>query len=322
MSNQFNLSLEEIQRGYEDRDSIHRFLFKDKPVQGLWLSVDKALSESLANHPNLPKAIVRLMGELLLVASIFRHYLKDNGMVSLGIHSPGSKVSLLLVHATNTGVRCIPVYDKEAIVNLADDTQLEDVIDANARLILRTQGGNNATPYESIIEVNLNSIQDSILDFYKQSVQLPVFLRLRSEINQFDQVHANALFMQFIPDDSGTEADFEDQVQLANTVTDAELLGLSAFDLLYRLFNQEEVIVTKERNLQFECTCSRDKMLGAIASLGEAEVIETFKDLAAQGKDEVELVCECCYMSYSFTQDQVMEAIAEHVQDDFVTQKV
>ncbi|MFC6277156.1 Hsp33 family molecular chaperone HslO [Psittacicella hinzii] len=303
MSNKFAVSSAQIQAGIKDRDSVHRFLFDVKPAQGLWVNVNKTLKDSLEHQPKYPAAVKRLLGELLLVGSILKHYLKTDGNFSLAIQSANTPVTGLSVSLYGDSARVVAALAEDA--QLDANAKLEDLINPEANLIMSVYfDDRQAQPYQSIIRVNLNSIQESILDYYRQSVQIPAFLRLASEVDAQDQVNASALFMQFIPDESGTQADFEDLVTLASTVTERELLDLSANDLLYRLFNQEQVTVAREKDLTFACTCSRDKYLQAIASLGE-------KELADHQEPEVVATCNCCGKSYAYTLQEIKDCIAQ-----------
>lgn len=304
-TNKYKVSPEQREAAKADRDTIHRFIFTDKPAQGLWLNVNKALTDSLAKQHHYPVAVRKLLGELMLVGSLFRHYMKA-GELSLSIRSQGYAVNTLLVSVDEHSVRAVARLDEN--FNISDDAKLEDLVDVDANLILSVFN-QNAQPYQSIIRVNLNSITESVLDFYKQSVQIPVFLRMANEVLEDGSINTSALFMQYIADGSGTVEEFEDLAKLAQTVEDQELLNLSAFDVLYRLFNQENVKEELCQHLEFKCTCSREKMLNGLASLGLAEVESYLEELK---QDHLEMKCECCGNAYDFTLEDVKQNLEEH----------
>ncbi|RIY31560.1 hypothetical protein CKF54_06485 [Psittacicella hinzii] len=302
-NNKFAVSAEQVKLGLADRDSVYRFLFDVKPAQGLWLNVNKTLKDSLEHQNEYPLAIKKLLGELLLVGSVLKHYLKTDGNFSLAIQSENTPVRALSVGLKGDTARVVAYFDEEA--QFDTNAKLEDLINPNANLIMSVYfDDRQVKPYQSIIQVNLNSIQDSILDYYRQSVQIPAFLRLASEVDQDGNVNTSGLFMQFIPDESGTLEDFNGLVTLAMTTTDDELLKLSATNLLYRLFNQEEVKVEKEKELSFLCTCSSEKYFKAIASLGREE-------LADHEDPNLEAVCNCCGKKYQFAVQDILDFITE-----------
>lgn len=314
MSNQNNFTLDEIKKGMADRDQVYRFLFDDKPVQGLWLSVEKALHDATLYYDNCPVSVKKLAGELLLVATIFRHYLKQDGEVIFTLNDQNALLRILSVSVTQDSCRCIIYFDESRVDEFNAESKLEDLLNPDAILSVRMMG--NGIPYESIIQVNLNSIQDSILDFYRQSVQLPTFLKISSTVDEYNTVRANAFFMQYIASEEDHSAEFYDVVALAQTLTDDELLALGAHDILYRLFNQEQVSFEQVRGLQFKCKCSRDGMLKGIVSLGRDEIVDMFADFAQQGIDFVEATCNTCRKSYQFLEEEVLEEL-DQVDGDY-----
>lgn len=304
MTDKFSVSPELQAKGLADRDTLYRFLFDVKPAQGLWVNVNKTLKDSLEHQPKYPLAIKKLLGELLLVGSILKHYLKTDGTFNLAIQSKDTPVNALSVSLYGDSARVFALLDEKAEV--ADNAKLEDLINPQANLIMSVYYDNRAVqPYQSIIQINLNSIQESITDYYKYSVQIPAFIRLASEVDANGDVNAAGFFTQYIPDESGTVDDFKDLTTLATTLQDNELLQLAPNDLLYRLFNQEEVTLSKEKDLKFSCTCSYEKYLNAIASLGEQEV-------AAHPEEEIMATCSVCSKDYHYGKEQILAYIKAH----------
>jgi molecular chaperone Hsp33 len=84
-------------------------------------------------------------------------------------------------------------------------------------------------------------------------------------------------------------------VHLAETLTTAELGALPVEDLLWRLFNEEEVRLYDPSPVYFQCTCSRERVSSILRSLGEVEVRDI---LAEQGG--VEVRCEFCNRAWGY----------------------
>ncbi|WP_259397543.1 Hsp33 family molecular chaperone HslO, partial [Klebsiella pneumoniae] len=66
-----------------------------------------------------------------------------------------------------------------------------------------------------------------------------------------------------LPAQDGNLDDFDHLVQLTNTVKSEELFGLPANEVLYRLYHQEEVTLYEPQDVQFRCTCSRQRCADA-----------------------------------------------------------
>jgi molecular chaperone Hsp33 len=88
---------------------------------------------------------------------------------------------------------------------------------------------------------------------------------------------------------------------LAGTVEDQELVDplLAPERLLYRLFHEDGVRVFRERPLEAQCRCSREKVARVLASLPPAEV----EDLKDDGV--VVVTCQFCSAAYRFDDDDL-----------------
>ena len=83
--------------------------------------------------------------------------------------------------------------------------------------------------------------------------------------------------------------------QLAATITEKELLELDARDILHRLFHEESIRLLEPDPVRFECSCSRDRTLDMVKSLGRQEALDILEE---QG--QIDISCEFCNAQYQF----------------------
>ena len=81
---------------------------------------------------------------------------------------------------------------------------------------------------------------------------------------------------------------------LLATLSPSELLDVPVETLLLRLFHEEGVVLHPGRSLRFECSCSQDRVLGMLRSLGREQALEALGD-----SKEMEITCEFCNRSYA-----------------------
>ena len=106
-----------------------------------------------------------------------------------------------------------------------------------------------------------------------------------------------------MPNPNGAPLELIDQIDeawrriqsLADTVTDHELLTISADRLLRRLFRQEAVRLQPPLDLEFGCSCSRARTANALRIMGRAEIDEI---LAQAGS--IDVTCEFCGENYRY----------------------
>ena len=109
------------------------------------------------------------------------------------------------------------------------------------------------------------------------------------------------------------EQDFIDQdlwprlTVLTDTLKPEELTDLPAKEILYRLYNEEEVVLPEPVSLEFGCTCSKDKCCSAILQIGEDETLDIIDEQGGQ----FDMDCGFCGAVYHFDKAEVQQLFAE-----------
>jgi molecular chaperone Hsp33 len=83
--------------------------------------------------------------------------------------------------------------------------------------------------------------------------------------------------------------------KLSATIQPAELLGLSAREIIHRLYHEEDVRVFETEPVCFRCTCSRERVANMLRTLGSEEVRSIIHD-----EGSVRVACEFCNHKYEF----------------------
>jgi molecular chaperone Hsp33 len=86
-------------------------------------------------------------------------------------------------------------------------------------------------------------------------------------------------------------------VALLSTIKHQEALTLPPHELLHRLFWQEGLRIDEEKQLQFKCRCSRDKIEGVLTTLSHEERVAVAKD------GVIYVSCDYCGEKYEFEVD-------------------
>jgi len=82
---------------------------------------------------------------------------------------------------------------------------------------------------------------------------------------------------------------------LAETVSAEELAGLPLNHLLRRLFREHTLTVHPGRELEFACTCSRERAERMLQALPRAEILELLET-----RGLVDVTCEICGARYEY----------------------
>ncbi|TFH86573.1 Hsp33 family molecular chaperone HslO [Billgrantia azerbaijanica] len=279
-------------------DQIQRFLFERTNVRGEIVTLEQAYAEVLDRH-DYPPAVNRLLGELLAAVALLTDTVKLDGILSIEVRGQGA-LSLLMAESNPGGeLRAIARLDEEAEPPAAQCGFHELVGDGQIVITLDPREGNR---YQGIVALDHDSLAGCLEAYFVQSEQLPTRLWLAA-----DGKRAAGLLLQRLPDESLNQDDdaWGRTVQLAETLSHDELLGLEQRELLRRLYHEEAVRVFTPKALRFGCTCSRERIAEALLTLGAGEVRDI---LAEQGA--IETQCHFCHSRYCFGEAEVEALLA------------
>lgn len=267
-------------------DTISRFTFDDCAVRGEHVLLDTSYQDLLAVH-HYPPVVAELLGELCAAACLLAETIKFDGILTLQIRSEG-EIPLIMAEATNTqSFRAIARQAQEATSR--DFSQLF----TNGQLVLTIQP-RNGEPYRGIVMLDGNSLASSLEAYFKQSEQLETRLWLHS-----DGQRASGFLLQQLPGDENS-SQWQHLCHMAATLTQEELLTLPRETLLYRLYHEESLRLHPQKPVQFQCTCSRERLENALVSLGEDELRDILKE-----RSVIDVNCEFCNRFYSFSEPDV-----------------
>jgi molecular chaperone Hsp33 len=242
-----------------NQDQLQRFLFEQTDVRGEIVHLDQSYQDTLAAH-DYPDVVANLLGEFLAAAALFSATLKFEGTISLQARSQG-EVPLIMAEATSN-------HTLRAIAKAADQASSSDFhkLLTDGQLILTVEP-RQGKRYQGIVSLDGDNLAQCLEAYFQQSEQLSTQVWLTA-----NGKHAVGMMLQELPatgnaDPSKRISNWEHLTHLANTITDEELIRLSFNDLLYRLYNQEQVRVFEPTAMRFKCQCSRTKTLNALSNI-------------------------------------------------------
>ncbi len=307
-----------------DNDVRQRFFIQDSPVRGDVVRLSRGYATIIAQKP-YPEAIKRLLGEMLTAASLLIGTVKIDGHLSIQLQSSDSN-SLLnwaMAECDQDGIiRALASWKADTDEQVQAWENMTSANEAFAELGETGQGVLfiNIQPaggesYQGIVERSHDNLADCLAHYQKQSAQIPTLINLAS-----DGLQAGGILVQMLPrtaeetyeveqnQDAGIDDDLWTRLSvLTRTVKAEELTTLDSNEILYRLYNEENVVAPEPVALSFGCTCSREKCEMAIEQIGETEALDIIEE---QG-GTFEMDCGFCGEMYKFNKDDVATIFAE-----------
>ncbi|MFZ7239539.1 Hsp33 family molecular chaperone HslO [Avibacterium avium] len=276
-----------------DNDKLYRYLFKNRAVRGEWVRLNQSFKDTLNTH-HYPKVVQNLLGEMMVATSLLTATLKFDGSITVQIQGDGP-LSLALVNGSDDQkMRALARLQGE----VRDEMSLSELIGKGVLVITITP--NEGERYQGVISLDKPTITECLEDYFVRSEQLQTQLIIRTGEFNGEPVAAGML-LQVMPDGVGEEGDFEHLATLTATVKDEEIFGLTAEEMLYRLYHEETVEIYPAQQVSFFCGCSPERSGGALLLLPEAEIDE----ILAEHNGSIDMQCECCGTHYFFNKEAI-----------------
>lgn len=286
----------------QDNDKLYRYLFKNRAVRGEWVRLNRTFTETLNTH-HYPKAVQNLLGEMLVATSLLTATMKFEGTITVQIQGDGA-LKLALVNGNHQQqLRALARLNEEA-GEIREEATLHEMI-GNGVLVISIipEVGER---YQGVVALDKPTLGECLEAYFVRSEQLETQLTIR--VGEFDgQAVAAGLLLQIMPDGTGTAEDVEHLATLTATAKSEELFGLSAEEMLFRLYHEEEVEIYPPQLTEFKCGCSRERSGAAMLLLPDEEIAE----MLAEKQGNIDMQCECCGTQYFFDRQAIDELKAE-----------
>ncbi len=260
-------------------DQALSFFFKNIPVRGHICRLNNSITNALANHQNYPDFAKRLLGEMAAITQCFVMDIKDgdfHGTLQITGFGP-IKMALVDAHLPGKYRVCATFNNSEAFPNAIS---LPSAFGDNAQMVLTIDILENR--YQTIVALNGENLEATLQHYFIQSQQIPTIVVCKSSTND-SITNSGALILQKMPEQQSADSEelWHELALLTSTLKEVELLNpeLALNDILYRLYNQHDVIVSRETFPAFACSCSAEKIANVLSMLKEDDQQEPCKTI-------------------------------------------
>ncbi|WP_144467645.1 redox-regulated molecular chaperone HslO [Bacillus toyonensis] len=142
--------------------------------------------------------------------------------------------------------------------------------------------------------------------YFAVSEQTPSSVGVGVLVNGDDSVlAAGGFILQIMPGAQEETISFiEDRLQKIPPVSTLIEQGLSPEELLYAVLGEDKVKVLETMDVQFNCTCSRERIESVLISLGKTELEQICEE-----EEETEVHCHFCNERYKFSKEDITSII-------------
>ena len=285
---------------------MHDYLVRGMSMDGFVKAVAIRSTEIVRRgaqiHKTTPNATAAF-GRALTAASMMGNMQKvENGSMTLQIKGGGPIGAIVCVSDPQGNVRGyvyepnVPLMEKypgklDVGATVGTDGTLTVIRDLQMK-----------EPYVGSIELVSGEIGDDVTAYFAQSEQTPTACALGVLIDRDQSVKvAGGYLLQLLPGAPEETIDaLEKGIQRAGAVTKMLEQGMTPEEVLGQVCGDLGILFMETTEVSYQCYCDRDRVTGALLSLGKKELTE----IRDEGKT-FPVECQFCDTVYKFTPEDI-----------------
>lgn len=286
--------------------TLKRAISADASVVASFLDATDIVGEIEKIHKT-SAVVTAALGRLSIACSLIGYSLKgDDDSVTVRMDGGGATGALIAVADSHGNVRSYvsnPVV--EIPLNSYGKLDVAGAVGKDGTLSVIKDLGLKE-PYSGTIPIVSGEIAEDIAAYFASSEQIPTVCGLGVLVNPDLTVNvAGGYLIQLLPfaDESCIDI-LEKNIKELPSVTKMMSEGLNAEEIVLKLLDGLNPNILDEANVSYKCGCSRERVVRAIASLGNDEL----QAMADENKD-TEVCCHFCNKKYTFTPQEILDLL-------------
>ncbi len=259
-------------------DTILNFQINKLGIRGRVVRLSEVLDSVIGQH-DYPEWVGFVLSEGLLLNTAMASSIKLSGILSLQAHSKGAIKLLATDYFAPEGENENPKVRGYVRVNQeARESGLPNFDTGFFGVIIDQKNGTQ--PYQG-----MTALQDNLIlsaeEYFRASEQIPTKFLMRVHYDVLKNKWRGGLMMiQHLANEGGhsqsqaSEFAMQHASVLMETMGEEELLdfAVSSPELVYRLFHEDDPTTNAERQIEFGCPCSEDRVRNSLSIYSQKEI--------------------------------------------------
>ena len=290
-----------------EQATILRGMTRDGSARIIVINSRPIVNEAIRIHNTSPVATAAL-GRLLTACSMMGCMMGEKeDRMSITVTGDGPLGKLIAASDYIGNVRGY-VQHSEVDIPLKPNGKLDvgNAIGKGTMTVLKDMGGQE--PTNGTIPLVSGEIAEDVASYFATSEQIPTLCALGVLVDKdLSCLAAGGVLVQLLPfADPAVVDQLEKNAASLTNISKQFEKGLSNEEIAAIALDGIEYDLFDEIDVDYKCTCSRERMAAALHSVGKMELRRMLNEQLAEGKpEELEISCHFCGNSYRFTPDHL-----------------
>ena len=283
---------------------ITRAMTRDGSARILCADTTAIVQKAFEIH-RTAKTMTAALGRTLTATPLLRSLLKDKtDTPPLQIKGDGPAGTILCVSNYRGDVRGYAENpNTELPPNEHGKLDVGGAVGQGTLCIIRDFG--TGEPYVGISQLVSGEIAEDISEYFVTSEQTPTVCALGVRANTDNSCKsAGGFLLQLLPGaDDAMIPTLEKNIAALGSVSKLIEIGKTPEDIIAMVLEGIEYDLFDSYEIEYQCSCDRDKYLRALISLNQADM-----DELAESGEPIETECRFCHTKYIFAIDEILKA--------------
>lgn len=290
---------------------VHKYLTKDLTVRAAAVVATNVVEEMRSIQTSFPVPTVAV-GRTMVASLLMASHLKNGQELSIYIQGSGPLSSVFAQASFEGKVRGVSSHPHLVVPPELAVAGEKLLIAKSIGIGLMTVTHHlpmTGTPHRGTVELATSEIGDDVAYYLHQSHQIPSVVSLGVHLDSLGKcTAAGGILIELMPGHSDeTAAKIEARVKSVKAVSNRILEGATADDLIRDLLQDFELIkMDHDHTVEYQCRCSRERVMRSVGLLGLKELDEIIEK-----GDATEVSCEFCGRQYSLNTEDIREVRQE-----------
>lgn len=291
-------------------DKIIKTISESGAFRAFVLDSTETVRTAQEKHQTQASSTVAL-GRTLIASQILAANEKGNTKLTVKVLGSSSLGAIITVADTKGNVKGYVQNPGVDIKKTATGEVLVGPFVGNGQFLVITDYG-TGNPYNSITPLISGEIGEDLAFYLTESQQTPSAVGLNVLLDEEDKVKiAGGFLVQVLPGAKKEEiARFEKRIQempaISTLLESDDHIDDHIEALLKAIYGDEAYKRLSEEEIRFQCDCSHERFMNALASLPSSDLQEMKEE-----DHGVEITCQFCQTTYNFDEKDLEELIRD-----------